>query len=118
MMGGDIFVFPVLKDKAAIDAQTLLATVIMSKEGQLAFNSKKGSVPVRLDVDTSKLDACAQKGLNALKDPSRQILTSDVLTPQDVVQTEGDLIAQYWTTPSMTADQFADQFAKVIDQAK
>lgn len=118
MMGGDIFVFPVLKDKAAIDAQTLLATVIMSKEGQLAFNSKKGSVPVRLDVDTSKLDACAQKGLNALKDPTRQILTSDVLTPQDVVQSEGDLIAQYWTTPSMTADQFADQFAKVIDQAK
>jgi glucose/mannose transport system substrate-binding protein len=118
MMGGDIFVFPVLKDKTAVDAQTLLATVIMSKEGQLAFNSKKGSVPVRLDVDTSKLDACAQKGLNALKDPTRQILTSDVLTPQDVVQTEGDLIAQYWTTPSMTADQFADQFAKVIDQAK
>ncbi len=46
--------------------QTLLATVIMSKEGQLAFNSKKGSVPVRLDVDTSKLDACAAEGPDSL----------------------------------------------------
>jgi glucose/mannose transport system substrate-binding protein len=118
MMGGDIFVFPVLKNAEAVDAQTLLATVIMSKEGQLAFNSKKGSVPVRLDVDTSKLDACAQKGLMALKDPSRQILAPDVLTPQDVVQSVGDLIAQYWTTPTMTADQFADQWNQIVAQAK
>ena len=118
MMGGDIFVFPVLKDPNAVEAQTLLATVIMSKEGQLAFNSKKGSVPVRLDVDTSKLDACAQKGLNALKDPSRQILAADVLTSQDVLQSLSDLVAQYWTTPSMTPDQFADGWVKVVEQAK
>jgi glucose/mannose transport system substrate-binding protein len=118
MMGGDIFVFPILKDPNAVEAQTLLATVIMSKEGQLAFNSKKGSVPVRLDVDTSKLDACAQKGLNALKDPSRQILAADVLTSQDVLQSLSDLVAQYWTTPSMTPDQFADGWVKVVEQAK
>ncbi|PZM10902.1 ABC transporter substrate-binding protein [Rhizobium tubonense] len=118
MMGGDIFVFPVLKDPNAVEAQTLLATVIMSKEGQLAFNSKKGSVPVRLDVDTSKLDACAQKGLNALKDPSRQILAADVLTSQDVLQSLSDLVAQFWTTPTMTADQFADGWVKVVEQAK
>jgi glucose/mannose transport system substrate-binding protein len=118
MMGGDIFVFPVLKDTNAVEAQTLLATVIMSKEGQLAFNSKKGSVPVRLDVDTSKLDACAQKGLNVLKDPSRQILAADVLTSQDVLQSLSDLVAQYWTTPAMTSDQFADAWVKVVEQAK
>ncbi|MGO4567857.1 ABC transporter substrate-binding protein [Rhizobium sp. 2YAF20] len=118
MMGGDIFVFPVLKDANAVEAQTLLATVIMSKEGQLAFNSKKGSVPVRLDVDTSKLDACAQKGLNVLKDPSRQILAADVLTSQDVLQSLSDLVAQYWTTPAMTSDQFADAWVKVVEQAK
>lgn len=118
MMGGDIFVFPVLKDPNAVEAQTLLATVIMSKEGQLAFNSKKGSVPVRLDVDTSKLDACAQKGLNVLKDPSRQILAADVLTSQDVLQSLSDLVAQYWTTPAMTSDQFADAWVKVVEQAK
>jgi glucose/mannose transport system substrate-binding protein len=118
MMGGDIFVFPILKDPNAVEAQTLLATVIMSKEGQLAFNSKKGSVPVRLDVDTSKLDACAQKGLNALKDPSRQILAADVLTSQDVLQSLSDLVAQFWTTPTMTPEQFADGWVKVVEQAK
>ena len=95
MMGGDIFAFPVLKDETALDAQTLLATVIMSKDGQLAFNSKKGSIPVRLDVDTTKLDACAQKGIEAVKDPQHSVLSYDVLAPQDIVQSNTDLVAQY-----------------------
>jgi glucose/mannose transport system substrate-binding protein len=118
MMGGDIFVFPVLKDDTAKDAQTLLATVIMSKEGQLAFNSKKGSIPVRLDVDTSKLDACAQKGIEAVKDPNRSVLSYDVLAPQDMVQSNTDLIAQYWTNPGMTTDQFVEQWVEGMEQAK
>jgi glucose/mannose transport system substrate-binding protein len=118
MMGGDVFVFPILKDASAKDAQTLLATVIMSKEGQLAFNSKKGSIPVRLDVDTTKLDACAQKGIEAVKDPKRSVLSYDALAPQDLVQSNTDLMATFWTTPSMTSDQFIDQWVQGIEQAK
>jgi glucose/mannose transport system substrate-binding protein len=115
---GDVFVFPKLKDSAAADAQTLLATVIMSKEGQVAFNSKKGSVPVRMDVDTSALDACAQKGLAVLKDTQRQISTPDFLAPQDLVQTINDVTSQYWTTPSMSAEDFAAHWIDAIKQAQ
>jgi glucose/mannose transport system substrate-binding protein len=118
MMGGDVFVFPILKDEKATEAQTLLASVIMSKEGQLAFNSKKGSIPVRLDVDTSKLDACAQKGIEAVKDPNRSVLSYDVLAPQDMVQSNTDLVGQFWTTPSMTTDEFIEQWITGMEQAK
>lgn len=118
MMGGDILVFPILKDAVAADAQTLLANTIMSKDGQLAFNSKKGSIPVRLDVDTSKLDLCARKGIEAVKDPNRSVLSYDVLAPQDIVQSNTDLIAQYWTNPSMTTDQFVQQWVQLMEQAK
>jgi glucose/mannose transport system substrate-binding protein len=90
----------------------------MSKDGQLAFNSKKGSIPVRLDVDTSKLDLCAQKGIDAVKDPNRSVLSYDVLAPQDIVQSNTDLIAQYWTNPSMTTDQFVQQWVQLMEQAK
>ena len=48
-------------------AQVKLATVMLTPETQIAFNTKKGSVPVRLDVDVSGMDACAQKGAAALQ---------------------------------------------------
>lgn len=118
MVSGDVFVFPKLKDQAATDAQTLLATVVMSKEGQIAFNGKKGSLPVRLDLNTDQLDACAQKGLAVLKVPENQISTPDILAPQDLVQSVFDIVAQYWTTPSMSADQFADRWVALMKQVK
>ena len=38
---------------------------------QIAFNTKKGSVPARTDLDVSSMDACAQKGVALLKDPKK-----------------------------------------------
>ena len=45
MASGDVFIFPKLKDQATSDAQALLATLVMSKDGQIAFNGRKGSLP-------------------------------------------------------------------------
>ena len=46
---------------------------MLEPETQIEFNKKKGSVPVRLDVDVSSMDVCAQKGMAALHDPSQQV---------------------------------------------
>lgn len=118
MVSGDVFVFPKLKDQAATDAQALLATVVMSKDGQVAFNGKKGSLPVRLDIATDLLDACAQKGVAVLKQPGAENATPDFLAPQDMVQSVFDVVAQYWTTPAMTADQFAEEWVALMKQTK
>ena len=73
IMGGDVFVFPNVDDPAQQAAQEKLAELMMAPETQIEFNKKKGSVPVRLDVDVSSMDVCAQKGMAALQDPARQI---------------------------------------------
>ena len=52
VMGGDVFAFPSPKDPARTKAQQLLARVLLEPATQIAFAQKKGSIPVRLDVDT------------------------------------------------------------------
>jgi len=70
MVAGDVFVFPKTTDKAAIEAQHKLATVFTSPTTQVSFNNKKGSIPIRTDVDVSKMDVCARVGVEAMKDPN------------------------------------------------
>ena len=49
------------------EAQDALASTVMSKETQVAFNVIKGSVPARTDVSDEKFDACGKKGIADLK---------------------------------------------------
>ena len=68
-MGGDVFAFPKSKDPA--DAQrrrSCSPRVMLEPETQIAFAQKKGSIPVRRDVDMSSLDVCAQKAVKLLAD--------------------------------------------------
>ena len=47
-------------DPEAAKAQEVLASAIMDREVQVAFNVAKGAIPARNDVDMGGLDACAQ----------------------------------------------------------
>jgi len=111
-IGGDVFVFPKTDNADAQKAQKLLASVMLSPDAQVAFNAKKGSVPVRADVDTSKLDACAQAGLKLLAEPNASVPGTDFLQTPDVLGSLQDTVAQFWTTPSQTPAEFQ---AKVAD---
>jgi glucose/mannose transport system substrate-binding protein len=73
IIAGDVFVFPKTTDAAAIKSQHLLAQTFTSPATQVAFNNKKGSIPVRTDVDAKAMDICAQAGIQAMKDTSRQL---------------------------------------------
>jgi glucose/mannose transport system substrate-binding protein len=117
LMGGDVFVFPVTKDAAAQAAQVKLATVMLEPETQIAFNSKKGSVPVRLDVDVSGMDKCAQLGAAALKDPARQVPTTDFLISPDLSGALDDVITQFWNNPGMPVDEFVAKFTEAMQTA-
>ncbi|MEM9319040.1 MAG: ABC transporter substrate-binding protein [Pseudomonadota bacterium] len=50
----------------AADAQTAMASAVMSPEFQIAFNIVKGSVPARTDVAADEFDACGQLGMAQL----------------------------------------------------
>ena len=117
VMGGNVFVFPKNKDASSQAAQALLSTTMLSKEAQLAFNMKKGSVPVRLDVDVSGMDSCAQKGVAALKDPAKQLPSTSYLISQDENGALNDVITQFLNTPSEKVDDFIAKFAAAVKTA-
>jgi glucose/mannose transport system substrate-binding protein len=112
MIAGDVFVFPKTSDATAIAAQQKLAAVITSPAAQVAFNNKKGSIPIRTDVDMSAMDVCAQAGVTAIKNPARQIANPDALMSPDRAGAVTDVISKFWNT-----DQSVDDAVKALQSA-
>jgi glucose/mannose transport system substrate-binding protein len=96
IVAGDVFVFPKTDNADAVKAQHLLATVMTSPGPQVAFSAKKGSIPIRTDVDESKLDVCAQMGIAAMKDKSRQLPNAEMLVAPDLNGALQDVITNFW----------------------
>ncbi len=114
LMGGDVFVFPKGGDPVV---QAKMAEVMFDPQTQIEFNKKKGSVPSRLDVDVSSMDACAQAGAAALRDPARQVPTTDFLISPDLSGAVDDVITQFWNNPGMTSDEFVQKFVDAFQSA-
>jgi len=114
LMGGDVFVFPKVKDGAGKAAQKELESLMLSPPVQVAFNTKKGSIPVRTDIDVSTMDACAQKGAAMLKDPAKQAASTAFLISADENGALQDVETQYLNTPGETADEFIQKFGAAI----
>jgi len=72
--------------------QTLLAHVVFTPEAQLEFNIKKGSNPIRQDVDVSSMDICAQHAAAVLKNPANQIPNPQMLLSSDAFAAVRDVI--------------------------
>lgn len=104
MVSGDVFVLPKSSNKDVIKAQELLASVVTSPAAQVAFNNKKGAIPIRPDVEASSMDICAQAGVAALKDPARQTPDPSMLVPPDVFGAVGDVITKFWNTDMKPED--------------
>lgn len=104
MVSGDVFVLPKSSNKETIAAQQLMARVITSPATQVAFNMKKGSIPIRPDVDASGMDICAQAGVVALKDPARQTPDPSMLMAPDIFGKVADVITKLWNTDMKVED--------------
>ena len=114
--GGDAFYFPVLGDEAKSAAQLELAKVLVSTEAQVAFNLKKGSLPVRGDVDLSATNACMQKGLEILASGNTIRSTPELIT-EDTGTQIGDLVTQFMNDESMTPEDAQARFADILSNA-
>ncbi|WP_118183329.1 ABC transporter substrate-binding protein [Paraburkholderia phosphatilytica] len=104
MVAGDVFVFPKTDNPEQVKAQQLLATVMTSPAAQVAFSAKKGSIPIRPDVDTSSLDMCAKEGIAIMKDKSRQLPNPEMLISPDVQGALQDVITNYWNRNESAED--------------
>ena len=113
IIAGDVFVFPKTSDANQIKAQHLLATTFTSPATQVAFNNKKGSIPIRTDVDAKAMDVCAQTGLQVMKDASRHLPNPEMLVSPDVNGVLQDIITKFWNTNQPT-DEAAKAFASAV----
>jgi glucose/mannose transport system substrate-binding protein len=111
VIGGDVFVFPKSDKPGVKDAQMKLAAMMYSKEGQVAFNNKKGSIPIRTDVDLSKIDACAATGVKALKE-RRLVEAHEQFLAPDAVGAFEDAVSKFWNS-----DQSVDDALKAMQTA-
>jgi glucose/mannose transport system substrate-binding protein len=116
LMGGDVFAFPKLKDANQGKTQLLLAGLLLEPATQIAFAQKKGSIPVRLDLDTSSLDACARKASAWLANPKTQVPANELLSPPALTGAIEDLVSQYWNDPSITTDAFVARVSTTLAQ--
>lgn len=104
IIAGDVFVFPKTNDANAVKAQHLLAQTFTAPATQVAFNNRKGSIPVRTDVDAKAMDVCAQAGLQVMKDPSRHLPNPEMLMSPDLAGALQDIVTKYWNTSQSAAD--------------
>ena len=110
---GDAFYFPVLKDEAKSKAQDELAALMLSPPVQVAFNLKKGSLPIRGDIDLSAANDCMKKGLDILAKGNTVTSTNQMITPDTNKQIE-DLFVEFFKTPAITAEDAQKKFAEII----
>ena len=116
--GGDSFFFPKNEDPAITAAQLKLASMMVSKPVQVAFNLKKGSLPIRGDVDLEAANDCMKKGIEILKDPKNIMPAVIQMIDRDSNDQIRDLRNEFFTDPSMTIEDAQAQFVEIIKNAK
>lgn len=117
MAGGDAFYFPIVNDEATQKAQAELAALILDPKVQVAFNLKKGSMPVRGDVDMASANECMQKGL-AILAKGQTVPDTNILVTSDTRTQLEDLFKEFFADPNMTAEAAQAKYVSIIEQAE
>jgi glucose/mannose transport system substrate-binding protein len=113
---GDAFYFPLLDDEEKSKAQEVLASVMISPETQVAFNLKKGSLPIRLDVDLNAANDCMKKGIEILK-AGNTVPATTQLNSEDTNTQINDLFVEFFSDDSITPEDAQARFAEIIANA-
>ncbi len=115
--GGDVFYFPKSADPEVTKAQLTLASVMVTKEVQVAFNLKKGSLPMRADVDLSAANDCMKKGLEILDKGTKVFPNNSQMLDRDSLNQINDVMKEFFSDLSITPAAAQEQFAAIIEAA-
>jgi len=113
-LGGDVFVFPKNDDPKVKDTQLAMASMMVNPTVQAKFNNAKGSLPMRLDVDTSAADACMQMGLDLIQNPDAIMRESDDWNTPAFTAAWSDIISEFRNDPNYTVAQAMDDLEGVL----
>jgi glucose/mannose transport system substrate-binding protein len=98
LIQGDAFVFPKTDRADVQQAQKLMAKTLVTPATQISFNKLKGSLPPRIDSDTSSLDVCSQAGAAIMRGKSRLAGAPEVYLTPDQNGALQDALTSYWNT--------------------
>jgi len=115
ILGGDVFVFPLMKTDDEKQAQQQLASIILTPEIQLAFNMAKGSIPVRTDIESSAMDVCARRAMDIIQDQSLQVPSGPYLVSEELNGAIDDAISEFWSNKSMSVSEFVDGYLEIVE---
>jgi glucose/mannose transport system substrate-binding protein len=115
--GGDVFYFPKNSDPAVTETQLALASLMISAPVQVAFNLKKGSMPIRQDVDLNAANSCMKKGLAILANPDNIVPNNAQMMQRETIYEIRDLRNEFFTNPDMSVDDAFAQFVSLIENA-
>lgn len=113
---GDAFYFPVMEDEEMSKAQGVLAASMLKPETQVAFNLKKGSLPVRSDINQEAANDCMRKGLEILASGNTIPSTDQLISPDTSRQIE-DLFSEFFNDHSITVEDAQSRFAGIVADA-
>lgn len=115
--GGDVFYFPKSEDPEVTKAQMTLASTMVTKEVQVAFNLKKGSLPMRADVDLAAANDCMKKGLEILDKGTKVFPNNSQMLDRDSLNQINDVMKEFFSDLSITPEEAQEQFAAIIEAA-
>jgi len=115
--GGDVFYFPKSDDPAISEAQRKMASMIISKPVQVAFNEKKGSLPIRADIDLEEANACMEIGLNILDSPKNVLLNPSQVMDTDTVRQIAELFLAFFNDRNMAVEDAQANLVEIIEKA-
>ncbi|MGE7367849.1 ABC transporter substrate-binding protein [Neorhizobium sp. NPDC001467] len=114
--GGDAIYFPLLDDPEKTKAQDMLAQTIVDPKVQVAFNLKKGSVPIRSDIDLAAANDCMKKGIEIIA-KGGTTASVDQLLSTDTMKQKEDLMSEFFAKASMTPEAAQERFVEIIGSA-
>ena len=115
--GGDVFYFPKSEDPEVTKAQLAMASMMVTKEVQVAFNLKKGSLPMRADVDLSAANDCMKKGLEILDKGTKVFPNNSQMLDRDSLNQINDVMKEFFSDLTITPAVAQEQFAAIIEAA-
>lgn len=117
--GGDAFYFPKPADDNPdiVKAQLDLASLLVSKAVQVDFNLKKGSLPIRGDIDLSAANDCMKKGLAILDNPDNILPSGEQTWSPDTQGQFEDLWVEFFNDPGMTPQQAQERYVEIVATA-
>jgi glucose/mannose transport system substrate-binding protein len=115
--GGDVFYFPKNDDPEVTKAQLEMASMMVTKEVQVAFNLKKGSLPMRADVDLSAANDCMKKGLEILDNGTKIFPNNSQMMDRDSLNQINDVMKEFFSDLDMSPAEAQEQFASIIEYA-